>query len=111
MSPAPLILAPCQPNKTLQQLIEDWAYEQDTGEVTALVRPPAVLSVQLMRFQGLPRGGSSIKCHSRRSFRYREGVETSPCAYVLHSVIYHIGCAPDSGHYRTLGVTNLLHEL
>ena len=42
---------------------------------------------------------------------FTEGVETSPCAYVLHSVIYHIGCAPDSGHYRTLGVTNLLHEL
>ena len=23
----------------------------------------------------------------------------------LHSVIYHIGCKPDAGHYRTLGVT------
>ena len=32
MQPVPLITLPCKPNKTLQQLIEDWAYEQDTGE-------------------------------------------------------------------------------
>ena len=41
-----------KPHTTLQQLIEEWAYEQDTGEVTALARPPEILSLQLMRFQG-----------------------------------------------------------
>ena len=44
MQPVPLIMLPCKPNKTLQQLIEDWAYEQDTGHRAALVKPPMHVS-------------------------------------------------------------------
>ena len=36
---------------------------------------------------------------------FTEGIDTTPQAYVLHSVVYHIGCTPDSGHYRTMGMT------
>ncbi|CAE7326556.1 kptA [Symbiodinium microadriaticum] len=36
---------------------------------------------------------------------FTEGIDTMPQAYVLHSVVYHIGCTPGSGHYRTMGMT------
>ena len=106
MQPVPLIMLPCKPNKTLQQLIEDWAYEQDTGVVSALVRPPAILSVQLMRSNGNLRGEVRKLTHRvplpprLQVPTFTDGVSTSPCAYVLHSIIYHVGCTPDSGHYR-----------
>ena len=48
----PHIMLPCQPHKTLQELVEQWAFDQDTGQVCAISEAPTFLCAQLLRFQG-----------------------------------------------------------
>ncbi|CAE7852549.1 unnamed protein product [Symbiodinium necroappetens] len=107
----PLITLPCEREKDLQTLIEDWAYEQDTGHITGLATSPAILSVQLMRFAA-GRGGEIHKLEHRTALPARlqvpcfdEELSTRPVAYELKSVVYHIGSTPDSGHYKTMGIS------
>ena len=95
MQPVPLIMLPCKPNKTLQQLIEDWAYEQDTGQTPEC-------TAHAVQWEPQRGGGLTLGLQVPT---FSDGVSTSPCVYVLHSIIYHIGCTPDSGHYRSMGVT------
>ena len=107
----PHIMLPCKPHKTLQELVEQWAYEQDTGQVCAISEAPTFLCIQLLRFQGNMDGEVSKLSHPTPLSTklqvpiFTEGIDTRPQAYVLHSVVYHIGCTPDSGHYRTMGIT------
>ena len=107
----PHIMLPCKPHKTLQELVEQWAYEQDTGQVCAISEAPTFLCIQLLRFQGNMDGEVSKLSHPTPLSTklqvpiFTGGIETRPQAYVLHSVVYHIGCTPDSGHYRTMGIT------
>ena len=107
----PHIMLPCQPHKTLQELVEQWAYDQDTGQVCAISEAPTFLCIQLLRFQGNMGGEVSKLSHPTplspklQVPTFSEGINTRPQAYVLHSVVYHLGCTPDSGHYRTMGIT------
>ena len=107
----PHIMLPCQSNKTLQELVEQWAYDLDTGQVCAVSEAPALLCIQLLRFQGNMGGEVNKLSHpiplspKLQVPTFTEGIDTRPQAYVLHSVVYHIGCTPDSGHYRTMGIT------
>ena len=107
----PHIMLPCKPHKTLQELVEQWAYEQDTGQVCAISKAPTFLCIQLLRFQGKRDGEVSKLSHPTplpsklQVPTFTEGIDTMPQAYVLHSVVYHIGCTPGSGHYRTMGMT------
>ena len=107
----PHIMLPCKSNKTLQELVEQWAYDQDTGQVCAITEAPAFLCIQLLRFQGNMDGEINKLSHPTplspklQVPTFTEGIDTRPQAYVLHSVVYHIGCTPDSGHYRTMGIT------
>ena len=107
----PHIMLPCKPHKTLQELVEQWAYEQDTGQVCAISEAPTFLCIQLLRFQGNMDGEVNKLSHPTplssklQMPTFTEGIDTRPQAYVLHSVVYHIGCTPDSGHYRTMGLT------
>ena len=107
----PHIMLPCQPNKTLQELVEQWAYDQDTGQICAVSKAPTFLCVQLLRFQGNMAGEINKLSHAitlspkLQVPTFAEGIDTRPQAYVLHSIVYHIGCTPDSGHYRTMGIT------
>ena len=48
----PHIMLPCQPNRTLQELVKQWAYDQDTGQICAVSEAPTFLCIQLLRFQG-----------------------------------------------------------
>ena len=104
-------MLPCKPDRTLQELVEQWAYDQDTGQVCALSDAPTFLCVQLLRFQGNVGGEVHKLSHSiplspkLQVPVFSVDVETRPCAYVLRSVVYHLGCTPDSGHYRTMGIT------
>ena len=104
----PHIMLPCQPHKTLQELVEQWAYDQDTGQVCAISEAPTLLCIQLLRFQGNMDGEVNKLSHpislpaKLQVPKFSEGIDTRPQAYVLHSVVYHLGCTPDSGHYRTL---------
>ena len=104
-------MLPCKSNKTLQELVEQWAYDQDTGQVCAVSEAPAFLCIQLLRFQGNMEGEVNKLSHpiplspKLQVPTFTEGIDTRPQAYVLHSVVYHIGCTPDSGHYRTMGIT------
>ena len=110
-SQVPHIMLPCQPNKTLQELVEQWAYDQDTGQICAVSEAPTFLCIQLLRFQGNMAGEINKLSHviplspKLQVPTFAEGIDTRPQAYVLHSTVYHIGCTPDSGHYRTLGIT------
>ena len=107
----PHVMLPCQSNKTLQELVEQWAYDQDTGQVCAVSEAPALLCIQLLRFQGNMGGEVNKLSHpiplspKLQVPTFTEGIDTRPQAYVLQSVAYHIGCTPDSGHYRTMGIT------
>ena len=110
-SQVPHIMLPCQPNKTLQELVEQWAYDQDTGQICAVSEAPTFLCIQLLRFQGNMAGEINKLSHviplspKLQVPTFAEGIDTRPQAYVLHSTVYHIGCTPDSGHYRTMGIT------
>ena len=107
----PQLMLPCQPHNTLQELVEQWAYDQDTGQVCAISRSPTLLCIQLLRFRGNVDGEVQKLSHpiplppKLQVPTFTEGIETRPQAYVLHSVVYHVGHTSDSGHYRTLGVT------
>ena len=107
----PHIMLPCQPNRTLQELVEQWAYDQDTGQICAVSEAPTFLCIQLLRFQGNMAGEINKLSHAiplspkLQVPTFAEGIDTRPQAYVLHSIVYHIGCTPDSGHYRTMGIT------
>ena len=87
------------------------AYDQDTGQVCAISRSPTFLCIQLLRFRGDADGEVCKLSHQiplppkLQVPTFTEGIETRPQACVLHSVVYHIGCTPDSGHYRTMGIT------
>ena len=92
----PLLTLPCKANRDLQHLIEDWAYEQDTGQVCALSRPLNILTIQLMRFQGQLRSRGEVgKLAHKIPLASKlqvpcstEGVDARPCAYELQSVVY-----------------------
>ena len=107
----PDIMLPCKPHKTLQELVEQCPYDQDTGQVCAITEAPTFLCIQLLRFQGNTDGEVSKLSHPTplpsklQVPTFTAGIDTMPQAYVLHSVVYHIGCTPDSGHYRTMGMT------
>ena len=107
----PHIMLPCKSHKTLQELVEQWAYDQDTGQVCAISEAPTFLCIQLLRFQGNMEGEVNKLSHpiplspKLQVPTFTEGIDTRPQAYVLHSVVYHIGCTPGSGHYRTVGIT------
>jgi len=112
----PLITLPCQQDKDLQKLIEDWAYEQDTGHISGLADPPDILSIQLMRFS-VERGGEVCKLEHRTELparlqvpRFEDGLNTQPVAYELKSAVYHLGSTPNSGHYKTMGLTAPIGE-
>ena len=112
----PHIMLPCQPNKTLQELVEQWAYDQDTGQICAVSEAPTFLCIQLLRFQGNMAGEINKLSHAiplspkLQVPTFTDGIDTRPQAYVLHSIVYHIGCTPDSGHYRTMGITAPIGE-
>ena len=103
---------PCRPHRSLQELVVQWAYDQDTGQVGAISRLPSFLCVQLLRFQGGTEGEVQKLTHTvpivpkLQVPSFTEGTETQPQAYVLHSVVYHLRYTPDSGHYRTMGKTS-----
>ena len=107
----PHIMLPCQPNRTLQELVEQWAYDQDTGQICAVSEAPTFLCIQLLRFQGNMTGEINKLSHviplspKLQVPTFADGIDTRPQAYVLHSIVYHIGCTPESGHYRTMGIT------
>ena len=112
----PLLMLPCEQDKALQQLVEDWAFEQDTRHISGLIAPPDVLSIQLMRFR-VSRGGEIQKLEHYTALPARlqvpqfvDGLDTQPVAYALQSVVYHIGDTPHSGHYKTMGVAAPLGE-
>ncbi|CAE7276564.1 unnamed protein product, partial [Symbiodinium sp. CCMP2456] len=97
-------------DKDLQKLIEDWAYEQDTGHISGLAEPPDILSIQLMRFS-VGRGGEVHKLEHRTELparlqvpSFEDGLNLQPVAYELKSAVCHLGSTPNSGHYKTMGV-------
>ena len=80
----------------MQQLMEDWAYEQDTGHINALAEPPQLLSVQILRFERNRMGEisklESIVQPARLQVAcFRDGVDAQPAAYDFRSAVYHIG--------------------
>ena len=107
----PHLTLPCAGERNLQQLFEDWAFEQDTGHVRALVAPPKILCVQLLRVER-NRAGETRKLEHAGHLpatlhvaHFRRGVDTLPIAYNFRSAASHIGQTPKLGHYRTFGMT------
>ena len=80
----PHIMLPCKPHRNLQDLVEQWGYDQDTGQGYAISRLPTCLCIQLLRFHGGTGGETNKLTHAVPLVPklqipvFTEGIETQP---------------------------------
>ena len=106
----PLIPLPCSGYATTQLALDSWMTQpgpRNEAYVTALAAAPAILSVQLLRFQ--EKGGRIKKVRSPvtinpviqvPTFTADHTQQLTMSEYRLISGIVHTGDTPNTGHYR-----------
>ena len=90
-----------EPHISLQKLLIAW---RNQAQRHALVIAPAVMAIQVGRFRD---DGSKLRFRIRSSRRVyvpafsSTSMQTTSYAYTVEAVVFHLGDARDSGHYRT----------
>ena len=101
---APILLEVPQNECAIQDCIADWHVQES---IRGLTQAPQILTLQLKRFHYLSnevrKSRQTVALTSTVTLPcFLQGIHVSHVPYRIQSVIYHLGSAPDSGHYQSL---------